>query len=117
MDSATTPHETIAVAFASALVAGDFDRAHAMLVPELRQRLTPEDLRGELQDMYSGYAKGPPKQTGQPTVQEDWPDKRPGDLGWVYVGIIGDDFVEAVSVTVANVNGQPLIREIEWGRP
>jgi hypothetical protein len=48
---------------------------------------------------------------------ESWPAKLPGDLGRVYVGIEGDDFVEAVTVIVAEVNGKLLIRDIEWGRP
>jgi hypothetical protein len=48
---------------------------------------------------------------------EEWPRKRPGDIGWVYVGIEGDDFIEAVTVVVADVDGALLIREVEWGRP
>jgi hypothetical protein len=34
-----------------------------------------------------------------------------------YVSIIGDDFVEAVAVVVSDVEGELLIRRIEWGRP
>jgi hypothetical protein len=48
---------------------------------------------------------------------EDWPERRDGDLGFAYVGIEGDEFVEAVSVVVHNYDGKHLIREIEWGRP
>ena len=47
----------------------------------------------------------------------NWPDKRPGDVGWAYVSIVGDDFVEAVAVIIVEVGGELLIREIEWGRP
>ena len=47
----------------------------------------------------------------------EWPSKRPGDIGFVYVGIVGKDFAEVVSVTVSDASGSGLIREIEWGRP
>jgi len=47
----------------------------------------------------------------------DWPAKQLDDLGWAHVSILGVDFVEAVTVTVAQIAGRPLIREIEWGRP
>ena len=48
---------------------------------------------------------------------DDWPAKRPADLGWVYVGISGDGLVEAVMVTVAMEDSKKVIRLIEWGRP
>jgi hypothetical protein len=38
-------------------------------------------------------------------------------MGWAYVGIEGDDFIEAIAVVVATISGELLIREIEWGRP
>jgi hypothetical protein len=48
---------------------------------------------------------------------EEWPGKRSGDIGWAYVSIEGDDFVEAVSVVVSAVGDKHLIREVQWGRP
>jgi len=113
------PFEEVAVAFASALVEGDFVRAHGLLAPNLKQELSPEALREQLFDMFRDYSEGPPKAAhfDDQFSHEDWPAKQPGDRGWAYVGIHGDDFMEAVSVTVTDVEGALLIREVEWGRP
>jgi hypothetical protein len=69
--------------------------------------------------MFSGYAHGPPTSVAfdEEFALEDWPAKGPGDVGWTYLSILGPDFVEAVTVTVANIDGALLIREVEWGRP
>jgi hypothetical protein len=50
-------------------------------------------------------------------ILEDWPDKKNGDLGYVYVALTGAGFCEAVTVTLTTDNGQARIRELEWGRP
>jgi hypothetical protein len=114
-----TPHAEIAVAFASALVDGDFARARSMLAPELRRQMTQEALRDNFYAMFWSYATGEPQAVNfdEEFQMEDWPGKLPGDVGWVYVGIEGEDFVEAVSVVVAERDGRQFIREIEWGRP
>jgi len=114
-----TPHGQVAVAFASALVDGDFSKAHALLTPTLRQEMTPASLREKLYSMWRGYSTGEPRSIhfDEEFSHEDWPAKLPGDIGWAYVGIEGDGFVEAVTVTVADVEGSLLIRDIEWGRP
>ena len=70
--------------------------------------------------MFEAYAEGE-----QPTsIQFDdefslvqWPARQPRDVGSAYVGILGEDFVEAVSVIVSDIDGGLFIREIEWGRP
>ena len=36
---------------------------------------------------------------------------------WAYVGIEGDEFVEAVTVIVEDLEDRLGIRNIEWGRP
>jgi hypothetical protein len=109
----------IALQFGEYLVAGEFERAHELLAPNLAASLTSQDLRSPLVAMYS-YASGdqPVKASFDPQFAwEAWPQKQAGDLGGAYVSILGDEFVEAVTVIVAAVNGQPRIRQIEWGRP
>lgn len=90
-----------------------------MLPPALREERSPASLKSEFEAMYSGYAKGSPRSTHfDPEFSSvDWPGKQPGDVGWAYVGIEGDGFLEAVAVTVASIDGRLHIREIEWGRP
>ncbi|MFO0970378.1 MAG: hypothetical protein U0793_32920 [Gemmataceae bacterium] len=113
------PHEKVAVDFAYTLVNAEFEGAHALLAPSLSGKLTPADLCDKLFGMFRLYAEGKPKRIhfDEQFAQTNWPGKLPGDVGWVYVGIEGDDFVEAVTVIVAEVEGKHLIREIEWGRP
>jgi len=90
-----------------------------LLTPELRVALSPTALREELREMYDGYAKGPATQIqyDEQFSMTDWLAKKPGDVGWAYVGIIGADFVEAVTVVVHETDGMLLISQIEWGRP
>ena len=45
------------------------------------------------------------------------PAKQPSDLGWVYVGIGGDAYSEAVTAIITLENGRPKVREVEFGRP
>lgn len=111
--------EEVAVNFASALVAGDFERARNFLEPSLRTSFSPAQLRARFFEMFNGYADGSP--TGIQFDDEfslvEWPSKQADDIGWAYVGVVGEGFVEAVSVTVSDVDGVTLIRQIEWGRP
>ncbi len=114
-----TRYAEVAIAFASALVDGDFAHAESLLAPDLRLEYPSETLREKFASMFRGYALGEPRSVHfeDEFQMENWPAKQPGDIGWAYVGIDGDDFVEAVAVVVADVDGKHLIRELEWGRP
>ena len=50
-------------------------------------------------------------------TQWQLPDKQPSDLGRVYVSIGGDVYSEAVIAIITLENGQPKVREVEFGRP
>lgn len=109
----------IAVDFTQALVDGDFELASSLLAPEIRQIMTPEQLRLDYDGLIGMYLSPASAQVvfDPQFTMTDWPGRRPSDVGWVYVSIVGDDFVEAVSVILAEYDGELLIREIEWGRP
>jgi len=110
----------VAESFAQALVAKDFQRAHALLTPRLRESLSPQALAENLRSMYSGYAPDDePVSTrfDREFCMEDWPNKEPDDLGWAYVGILGSSFVEAVTVIVSQSSEGARIRQVDWGRP
>jgi hypothetical protein len=47
----------------------------------------------------------------------DWPSKEDSDLGWVYVSLGGDVYSEAVVVVVTLEDGEPRVRDVEFGRP
>lgn len=50
---------------------------------------------------------------------DGWATRRPGDVGWVYVVIPGDDSRdgEAVALVFAREGAKVVIRELEIGRP
>ncbi|MBD2231308.1 hypothetical protein [Phormidium tenue] len=108
----------LAVRFANALVAGDFDQAHTLLSAELRSGLTPSSLR-EIYEAMVEYGDGSPTDVELIVTMEQWqlPEQHPTDLGWAYVAIAGDSYSEAVTVIVENIDGEPAIRHLEWGRP
>ena len=114
-----TPLVQVATSFASALVEEDFNRAHALLTPEFQRSMTPQTLADKFYGMFRSYADGNPTEIwyDERSAETGSPHMLPGDLGYLYVAICGDDFNEAVSVTVTEITGAPLIREIIWGRP
>lgn len=115
-DPGKTPHGAVALAFASALAAGDFTRARELLAPEQRKAITSVELRGTYEAMIS-YGGTPADEVEVMNVMETWPAKEPGDIGWAYVAISGDGYGEGIAVVVAAVGSDLLVRDIEWGRP
>ena len=126
MDDAETresPHGRVALAFAQALACGDFQKAHRMLSPILREDFPPSKLKHEYEQMFS-YA-GDTKATEVDVIgaMQSWPSKEDTDVGWAYASISGPDPIhggfwnEAVAVIVEDNNGRLFIREIVWGRP
>jgi hypothetical protein len=109
----------VALSFAQALVDEDYDAAFALLAPEAGLELSPEVLRINLIKMHIGYApKDRPRSAvlNEEFALTDWPSNRSGDLGRAYVSVLGDEFVEAVTVTVTSIDGCALIRDVQWGR-
>jgi hypothetical protein len=51
------------------------------------------------------------------TILDDWPDKQPSDLGWVYVSIGGDVYSEGLTLVLMSENGNARVREVQFGRP
>jgi len=117
---ALAQYQELAVAFASALVDGDFARATEMLGPPLSETVSAADLNDSFDRMYRSYAEDDrPKRVwfDAEFSGEQWPAKQNGDVGWAYVAVQGEECVEAVTVTVAEKAGRLFIREVEWGRP
>jgi hypothetical protein len=112
-------YREVAVAFATALVHGEFVEAHRLLATALRAEFSLASLQNAYYGMIHGYADGEPYevQYDDQNFTEEWPAKECGDIGWAYISICGEDFVEAVTVVVADVDGASLIRDVEWGRP
>jgi len=116
MEPQATPHGQVAFRFASKLVAGKFDEAHQMLSPAAKREWPAPRLESTFREMV-GYFQAPPGLVMVMNTMEDWPDKRPNDIGWAYAAIAGEGESEAVTVVVCDDGGDHLVRSIEWGRP
>lgn len=112
-------YEQVAVDFAQALLDSRNEDAHAMLVSKLAEAFTPLALGERFRRIWSGYSDEDARslQFDEEFSLDDWRGKMEMDVGWTYVGILGDEFVEAVSVVVCDSDGTLKIREVEWGRP
>ena len=107
--------DATALAFAHTLAGGNAARAHGMLSASLQSTLTPAQLGTAYQEM-AGRDGGSPTTIAVQKTQDEWPDKAPGDLRWVYVAIANDTFSEGVSVVVAQERSRLAIRSFQLGK-
>jgi hypothetical protein len=102
--------------FATALARRDYTAAYGMTSSEYQATTSLTGMRAAFEAIVP---------TDWPTVgpvavtytMETWPDKRPSDVGWVYVNIGGDVYSEGVTVIVTREADALLIRSVEFGRP
>jgi hypothetical protein len=87
-----------------------------MLSASLQSTLTPAQLATAYKEM-TGHDSGAPTTIVVQKTLDEWPDKAPGDLRWVYVAIANDTFSEGVSVVVAQERSRLAIRSFQLGRP
>jgi hypothetical protein len=106
----------LATSFADALVAGNFKKARALLSHSLKRSTSEKALAKSLEDLLPS-AQSTIDDSNVVDTMDDWPDKKPGDVGWAYVALNGDGFSEGVSVTVSKEGTGLAIRDVEWGRP
>ncbi len=99
MSPAQPIHVAMVLEFASALAAGDFVRARNLLTTEMKEEWPPSALQADFTEMME-FAGEPYEVDDQVEDLEDWKGIQPGDIGWAYVSIMGEDEVEAVAVIV-----------------
>ena len=105
------------MAFAGALIRGDFQVAYEMLAAAGRAAYTPDSLEEQYSEMIS-YFTAPAEMFDELHIDTASPMMGSSDFGWAYVSIIDKDGdIEAVSFFVCNEDGNIRIRELEWGRP
>jgi hypothetical protein len=116
MKAEETAETRRAIEFVRAIAGGNHSGAHGMLSARLRAQMTPAKLAADYREMVS-YGEGVPTIVQVMTTMDEWPDKQPGDVRWVYVAIANDTFSEGATVVVAEEGGALVIRAVEWGRP
>ncbi len=115
-DADRTDDRALAFAFASALIAGQFEDAHDLLDTRARAEWSVDALRARFTAMVS-YFEIPPDHCEIVESLQDWPGKQGDDIAWMYVAICGASESEAVIVIVRDEDGERAIRQVEWGRP
>jgi hypothetical protein len=107
--------DATALAFAHTLAGGNTARAHEMLSASLQSTMTPAQLATAYNEM-AGRDGGVPTTIAVQKTLDEWPDKAPGDLRWVYVAIANDTFSEGVSVVVTQERSRLAIRSFQLGQ-
>jgi len=108
----------VAQRFGDCIAIKDYDAAWTLLSEELRLSLTSESIKNAVTTM-AAYGTGwiQVVQVIDDFTLEDWPDKQANDLAVTYVALNGENFSEAVTLTLAEYGQEILIRHLEWGRP
>lgn len=87
-----------------------------MTSQEYRSRTTIDQMQTAFEAIVpTDWGTMGPIEVGQ--TMTTWQGKQPSDLGWAYISVGGDVYSEAVTVIITEENGEPRIREVEFGRP
>jgi hypothetical protein len=119
MDPSVKVAVTVAEQFGNLIARGNYTGAHTLLSKDAQKiHSSPHHLRWAVEEM-TGYAPGPIRRVElcDYSIIDAWPAKQDADIASVFVGLIGDDFTEAVTVIVVGEAGEIRIRELQWGRP
>ncbi len=118
MKTKDMPQGVVGFKFAQALDDGDYDKAQALLSPELRAEYTPRLLKEKFDQMSELFQLDREEFERQDMawieVMENSDDRPEMDaIGWAYVSV----GTEAVAVAVKAFGTEYLITELQWGRP
>jgi len=102
----------VAQQFGKLTAKADYRAAHILLTKEAQQVYSPDDFK-KLVEQMTDYWSGPIEEVISDLILEDWPAKQDKDIGIVYVSLIGEGVCEAVTVTLAEENGDIRIRYLE----
>ena len=109
-------YRRVALEFTQSLAARDCQRAYAMTAQEYRRRNSVDQLRAAFEAVVpTDWGAVGPIEVGH--TMTSWPEKQHSDVGWVYVSIGGSAYSEAATVIVISENGEPRVREVQFGRP
>lgn len=111
-----TPAEELMLRFTEHLTRQEFREALALTSVTYRLSHSAEELADEFGSIV-GEDFGPIGRLEVGSSLLEWPDKRPDDIGFVYVSIPGPDYAEGLSGIVMREGLHLKVRDIEWGRP
>ncbi|MFO0136838.1 MAG: hypothetical protein ACK535_02270 [Cyanobacteriota bacterium] len=111
-------YRAVAQRFGDCIAQKDYDAAWALLSRDLQVSSTPGSIKDAVTTM-TAYASGSihEAQVMDDFTLENWPGKQPDDLAVAYVALNGENFSEAVTLTLTAYGREIMIRHMEWGRP
>lgn len=116
LSGSTGEAERVATTFVEALASRDYAGAYELTSMEYRDRTSLVAMKGAFEAIVpDDWQTVGPVEIGQ--TMQDWPGKKPLDVGWVYVSVGGDVYSEAVTVVVTSEGGDLRVRTVEFGRP
>ena len=108
--------QRVALQFAVALAERRYADAYALTTRGYRARTSREQMRSAFEDIVPpSWDPAGPIELG--LTQTSWPDKQPGDVGWVYVSIGGRVYSEGLVVILSTEDKHLRVRTVEFGRP
>jgi hypothetical protein len=111
------PYCMCAEEFCTLLSEGKFKKAHLFLSPTFREAITVSELKAEWQQMTKKTRSEEVSVALQQHI-EDWPDRRPDDIGWCYFSVSAAEVNEAITVVVSRMpDNSDRITQVEFGRP
>ena len=106
----------VAIKFTEALVNRNYPSAYSMTSKVFKSQFTADQMRADFETIVpTDWQTVSPIGVGE--LMQEWPGKEPSDVAWIYVYIGGDEYSEAVTLIIANEDGDLKIREVEYGRP
>ena len=109
-------YKTIALGFTNALATRNYGAAYALTSNEYRDSTSVQAMQAAFEAIVPTDWKAiGPVDVGE--TMEDWPGRKPSDVGRVYVSVGGDVYSEAVTVIVTLEENALKVRTVEFGRP
>src|SRR5215218_4899754 len=109
-------YKKVALDFTNALATRNYRAAYALTSKEYRDAKRVEAMQAAFETIVpTDWKTVGPVEAGE--TMEDWPGKKPSDVGRVYVSVGGDVYSEAVIVAVTSERNDLKVRMVEFGRP
>jgi hypothetical protein len=109
-------YKNVALDFTNALATRNYGAAYALTSDEYRDGTSVEAMQAAFEAIVpADWTTIGPVEVGG--TMEDWPGRKPSDVGWAYVSVGGDAYSEAVTVVVTLEAGALRVRTVEFGRP
>jgi hypothetical protein len=112
--------------FAQALAQRDYALAYTQMTLEYQGNMSLSELQEAFEFIiphdWGDVGLSGPEDYDDPYEDEmlqDWPDKQPSDIGWIYIALIGEKYPwsEGLYILISHEGPSLKVRDVEFGRP